>query len=346
MPVGIILGRQLVTWLGDKMSPYVGSFIGMMLISGSVLLLYIPNHSIMLVFIIMGLGFGITNICINTLAHCFEEVAGQKCFARCHGSFSIGTLVSGMLAQPLISWGVSFADHMVIISVSTIIVVIIATYVLWRNTHTLKLFHTSHVDDNLNTNITLKQSSVMWILGLLCFFIAFVEGVVMDQMVNYNKKIYLLSEADAVTALNIFLFTMAMTRILADFINLTRERIFTICLSLVFIGSLIILLQPIIWLYYLGVALLGIGGSILIPYVYKFGAVMGNKSSTQNIAFIAFFTSFSFLLNPMIVGGTTKWIDFSVAFRYVLIIAVMVALILWLYLLMKQARVKQGQDDK
>ena len=59
-----------------------------------------PNHSIMLVFALMGFGFGVTNIFINSLAHSLEETTQQR-FARCHGNFSIGTLVSGVLAQPI-----------------------------------------------------------------------------------------------------------------------------------------------------------------------------------------------------------------------------------------------------
>ena len=109
---------------------------------------------------------------------------------------------------------------MVLVSAITLFASTIAVYLF-----TTKYMSTHHRGDKKTGGCCFfTATNINVAIGHSMLFIAFIEGVITDQIVAYSNKVYQLSEADSVTAINIFLFSMALTRVSVDLSKLHEKK--------------------------------------------------------------------------------------------------------------------------
>lgn len=297
LPVGSIFSMPLAAGLVSRFG------------SKRILTLAIILYSLMLVsvglaqtvwqltvsLIIFGLTSNMVNVSLNTQAVKIESLYQRPIMASLHGLWSLAGFVAGAISALMIGSGIVPFKHFIFISI--VVAMMVALF--------------SH---NLLPDVAGSRSvggrSFKWPdrslmgLGLIAFCSMICEGAMFDWSGIYFKKVVGAEGAWVSAGYVSFMSTMAGTRFVADYF---KERYgFHVILKmsgvLIFLGLMISVIFPQLYLSMAGFLLVGAGVSAVVPMVFSEAGKTRSMSPSGAIAAVSTIGFLGFLIGPPLIG--------------------------------------------
>ena len=93
--------------------------------------------------------------------------------------------------------------------------------------------------------------------------------------------------------------------------------------ALAIVGLLVALFSPVIWMSFVGVAMLGLGVALGFPLAVSAASVLEGRSVASNVAILTQMTLCGFLVGPPVIGVIAEFTDMRIG-----LLALLAALIL------------------
>jgi len=261
----------------------------------------------------------IFNIAVNTQSINLQNLYKKRILGSLHGIWSAGGMVGVAFSTIMVKHHVSIETHMLIITILTVIVSIIAyKHVLTKDT--------SHTGNKL---IMGKPDKYILYLGLLIFFAAICEGGMYDWSGVYFKDIV---KVEVFTyGYLTFMTCMAVSRFFSDRLIDTIGIQNTYIMSSVFItsGILIAIIFPFFWSSIIGFCLVGFGTSSMFPMTFSLAGRSKKYAPGVVVSIISTYGIVGFFLGPPVIGYLSNAFGLQKAFLLFVVAALSFIPISW-----------------
>ena len=274
-------------------------------------------------FFIVGMINGSLDVAMNAQAVLVEEAYERPIMASFHAVFSAGMIVGSLLGSlgAREDWTLVFQ-----LALAGILSLALAPLAL------PKLFPDEHLASQAQAGgghgMRLPVPAV-WALGFIAFCGMTGEGSMADWSTKYMLDIVKTPEARAALALTTFSVMMTTGRVFGDRVRAAwGDRTLLIRASLVaFSGLGITLLLPHPVLSIIGVGLVGLALSIVVPIVFSLASKVPNLGTGVGISMVSTIGYAGFLLGPAIIGFLSDLSTLRWALGFVLILFAVMTII-------------------
>ncbi|MEM9717294.1 MAG: MFS transporter [Pseudomonadota bacterium] len=276
-------------------------FLGLIMATGSL--------GIAAALFLMGFGGGGMDIAMNAYGSKVERAAGISLMSGFHGSWSLGTTIGGLSAFLTISAGLSTAVHFAIMWG----MIIALAFCFDR----AKPFDTAATTEApfraLKELLKFGPIRIICAIALLSFV---AEGLVMDWGGLLFVDALTASESQAALAVTVFTGCMMVARLLGDRVinSFGPRQSFLAALSVAILGMVILLASAAPWGGYAGLALMGIGLSVLVPIAFSTAPLLAKDREEEAIALVGMIAYFGLLSGPVLIGFVAELISLKTSF--------------------------------
>ena len=243
---------------------------------------------------LVGLCSALMNVAMNTLATDVEKADGIVIMSSCHGMWSVGGVVSSLVAGIAIANRVPPGLHVLGIGVLMLLVTFFVRPTLLSIPIVLPQKSASFVRPNLNLLL-------MIFIGLA---VAMGEGLAFDWSAVYLRDTLKTTNQTAALGFGAFSLTMTLGRFMGDALipRLGARRCLGIGGLVGAAGLVLAVAVPTSGAALLGFALLGAGSSLGAPILYSAALRIPNIPPAAGLATFATFSFLGFLAGPPIIG--------------------------------------------
>ena len=305
--VSMLASPKLLRLMGSlKLARILGSLMGLSFLS---LPFATGPIGIGVSLFMMGLGGGGMDIAMNAYGSKVERAAGRSLMSGFHGSWSIGTTLGGLTAFLTISAGVSTLPHFIWVFIAILAVALIFDRARPFNQITAQQTPFGAIKSLL----AVKPIRIICAIALLSFV---AEGLVMDWggvlFVDFINS----TEGQAALAVTVFTAAMTVARLLGDRVinHFGPRQTFAYALCLATLGLAVMLLGGSILVGYIGLALMGIGLSVLVPIAFSTAPEHANDNEEEAIALVGMIAYFGLLAGPVAIGFIAEVISLQASF--------------------------------
>jgi MFS family permease len=173
---------------------------------------------------------------------------------------------------------------------------------------------TGGTDDN--SPAFARPTLAIMALVMICMPAMILEGASIDWSAIYMTKEFLATPFWAGFAVALAAGAQAITRFFADsFVERWSPMTVARCLlAILGAGAVLVFFAPAPWMAYLGLALVGVGGSALFPLAMSAAAQRTDRAASVNVAALAQISFVSFLLGPPLLGYVAEHFGIRWAF--------------------------------
>lgn len=242
-----------------------------------------------------GASAGMADVVMNALGVAVEEHKGRSIMSGLHGMWSAGTLVGAAIGVPAAHAGLDGRIHLGMVAA----VLVVVAVPVCAGAPDIRPAE----DEAAPPRFALPPRAAL-VIGAVGFCGVFAEGGSADWCAVYLRDIAHASPAVAALAYTAFSCTMAIARLLGDFVVRRLGAVATLRTGGVIAtvgGTLVVLARtpaPAI----AGFAMLGVGISVVVPLCFAAAGRRGPVPS-QAIAGVATVTYTSGLVAPAAIGG-------------------------------------------
>lgn len=275
-------GVGKVTWYGILFNSLV-----------ALLPLLAPNYyTLMIALYFFGATQGLTDIAMNTLVTEIEKEDKKSFMSSAHGFFSLGGVFAGLGSFFIIPLG-NPAMHMGIV----IVLVLVINFFLYKN-----YFHVVAAKVEKEP-FSLKLFKPLLVIGIVSFIVMGGEGAIIDWSGLYLQEISLAPEALWGAGFLAFSIFMTTGRFFGDSISqkIGSVKMVSLGISIAILGYFAVLSTATYWVI-IGLGLVGLGFSVIIPELFRIGGNVKGIESSQGVAFIAGAGYAGFLSAPPLLG--------------------------------------------
>ncbi len=255
---------------------------------------------------LLGASNGVMDVAMNAQGVAVERSLGKPVMSSFHAAYSLGNLGGAALGSVLLGAGLGQLPHALIITLGMGAVVLLAgTRLLPKGADEAAIPSPSTGDAQAAPTPAPRPSSVIWLLGLLCFLGMLGEGSLGDWSGLYSKDVLGVSGAAIGAAYTAFALAMTLGRSLGDgWRSRYGDR------NVVLVGALVsgvglslglLTLSP--YLAGLGFLAFGLGIANVVPVLY---GTAGHALSARGIARVATIGYAGFLAGPPIIGFVSQ----------------------------------------
>ena len=302
---------------------------------------------LMLALVVSGLAIGMIETAMNTEAARIEKAAGKRLMSRCHGFWSLGTMIGALIGGLIAQQGVSVAMHFVIVmplialggyfvatalpdfnSQSRVQVsmdeVLSSAGAEVADARTQTTDSTVNADAPLSVDDGLKEPSLFTIpskaILLLCITplgISMVEGAFIDWSAVFMRDVMTASPLLIAVTYSFFAVVMSAVRLSGDAIterfgDVTVVRVSGVAAT---VGIAVFALAPSTLWVFVGAAIAGAGVAIVFPLTVTAAANRPGRSAAENVAALNMIAFTAFLISPPLIGFLSE----STGLRYALL---------------------------
>ncbi len=324
---------------------------------------------LMLALVVSGLAIGMIETAMNTEAARIEKAAGKRLMSRCHGFWSLGTMIGALIGGLIAQQGVSVAMHFVIVmplialggyfvatalpdfnSQSRVQVsmdeVLSSAGAEVADARTQTTDSTVNADAPLSVDDGLKEPSLFTIpskaILLLCITplgISMVEGAFIDWSAVFMRDVMTASPLLIAVTYSFFAVVMSAVRLSGDAIterfgDVTVVRVSGVAAT---VGIAVFALAPSTLWVFVGAAIAGAGVAIVFPLTVTAAANRPGRSAAENVAALNMIAFTAFLISPPLIGFLSE----STGLRYALLALAPIAFTTFLL----ADQVKQSTDQ-
>jgi fucose permease len=252
-------------------------------------------YGLAFIFFIMGITAGMLDVSMNSQAVMVEQQHNKPIMTSFHAAFSVGLMIGAGCGSLLVKLQTSLFTHILAIAVISLV------GAAWSRYH---LIHDKPQEKVQEGPAFRLPNAAMISIGVIAFCCMLGEGAMVDWSVNYMQNIVKASKAFAPIGLSSFALAMTIGRIFGDSVRAKYgDRKLLIYLGLIStVGIFVTLLLPYPLTTVIGLFIVGIGLSSIVPIAYS---VAGNTKDLPPGVGLAMVTTVGysgFLFGPPIIG--------------------------------------------
>ena len=262
-------------------------------------------NQLMLALLVCGLAIGMIETAMNTEASRIENAAGKRIMSRCHGFWSLGTMLGALTGGVVAQLGISVAHHFLFVMP----LIAIAGYMVATRLPVLPGLTGAITSGDV---APARKGSALFTwphraILLLCFMplgINMVEGAFVDWSGVFMRDVMSASPLLIAVTYAFFAIVMAITRLCGDYIsdrfgelNVVRASGLATTLGI----ALFALASSPFWAF-IAAAICGAGVAIVFPIAMSAAANRPGRSPTQNVAALNMIAFSAFLISPPLIG--------------------------------------------
>ncbi len=322
MPLGTLLGFSIAGHIMQKMGLRAACRLFMPLWALLFISPALANSlaQLMVALVISGLAIGMIETAMNTEAARIEKVAGKRLMSRCHGFWSLGTMIGALMGGLIAQQGVSVTLHFIVVMplialggyfVATALPKYGAQQIAPTVIDSAPLASGVVVQPMSGVDTPEQESRLFSIpdraILLLCIMplgISMVEGAFVDWSAVFMRDVMAASPLLIAVTYSFFAIVMAVVRLSGDTISerfgdVTVVRVSGMAATL---GISVFALAPSPLWVFIGAAIAGAGVAIVFPLAVTAAANRPGKSPAQNVAALNMIAFTAFLIAPPLIG--------------------------------------------
>ncbi len=317
MAIGALLAMPFTGWLAYKYGSnnVCGATAVLLTVFTSLIAIQSDLYVEGVIIFFIGFANGSMDVAMNEQAVLVEREYKKPIMSSFHAFWSIGMAVgagSGALFSKL---GVPLGTHMMIIAAVALVAFLFAATRLIKNVN--------HGDAKPASSFLLPNRVIIP-LGLIAFCGMLSEGSMLDWSAIYVNEVVGSSKTMGAVAFGIFGAAMTTGRIFGDFLTarLGKKRLLMLDSVLAISGLAIILLFPVMPLTTVGLLLVGLGLSTVVPIVYTTAGNTPGISPSVGIAMSTTIGYAGFFVGPPTIGYIAENYGLRVALAFTLALLV------------------------
>jgi predicted MFS family arabinose efflux permease len=279
--------------------------------------------AIRLIFVAFGMCTGSMDVTMNGQAVLVERLWGKSIFASFHAIFSIGMTLGAATGALFSRQGIVLVLHLAYVAAAALVTM------LWIGRNMVK--DAPHKKER-SERITLKGLMLIFPFGIMGLCCMTGEGSMVDWSAIFTRTIVKQSLEVSSWALGTFGIAMTLGRSFGDyFINsFGKFRMLVFDTAVAICGMCIMLGFPQVYANFLGIFLVGIGLSTVVPIVFSSaGNIKGiapsvGISTASSIGYVGFF------IGPPVIGYLAETFSLRLALGFVLMLFILLFFIVLL----------------
>ena len=265
-----------------------------------------------------GVGHGMLDVAMNVQASLLELRSGKRCMSQFHALWSVGGILgagAGILATFL---DIEISSHFLLITVAVGLATPLGTQGLIAK-DSLGAPETAHNAEY----IPLRRGQLVRIgcLGIAAFCIMMGEGAMADWSAVYLTTHANASETIAAAGYGTFAVAMTVGRFLGDRLIMATSPAFVLRANgiVALVGILLLVLGSSVYTAVCGLALVGLGFSVMIPSIFSAaGSMRGIRPSTA-LSAVSTIGYLGFLVGPPLLGLIGESVGLQMAFAQLIV---------------------------
>lgn len=296
LPMGFFISLPFSGWLIARLSSRRVVLLSSTGYALSLLGIGFSNTGIQIFAALLIFGFfaNMLNISMNTQAVAVERIYGKRLLATFHGLWSLAGFASAALGTWMIGLELSPRIHF------TFIALVFVPGIILAGRHLIK--HDEQPKEKLPL-LAMPDKALLG-LGLIAFCSMMVEGGMFDWSGVYMSKVVHADKAQAALGYTLFMIAMAAMRFAADSITVRfgLKRTLQGSGMLAATGLLLAVAAPQYTPAILGLILVGMGVSSVVPMVYSAAGRSRTLSAGTAITAVSSLGFMGFLIGPPAIG--------------------------------------------
>ena len=270
---------------------------------------------LMLALVISGVAIGMIETAMNTEAARIETVAGKRLMSRCHGFWSIGTMIGALIGGLIAQLGVGVPWHFVLIMP----LLAAGGYFMAGELPRLpgKPADPDAADAEQKVRLVTWPDASIVLLCCMPLGIMMVEGSFIDWSAVFMSDIMNASPMLIAVTYSFFSIVMAVTRLLGDAITdrIGEQSVVRWSGLAASLGIGLFALAPDpVWAF-IAAAIAGAGVAIVFPLTVSAAANRPGRTAAENVAALNMISFSAFLVAPPLIGFLSE----LVGLRYALL---------------------------
>jgi MFS family permease len=296
LPAGLITMNPMTGWIVGRIGQVNACFWAALAFCAVLLIpVTAPNVYVLVAGLyVVGLCSALINVAMNTLATDVEKANDIVIMSSCHGMWSVGGIVSSLIA------GIAIANHVPpVVHVAGISAfVLLCTFLVRPVLQSINVVPPEKSAAFVRPNLDLL---LMIFIGLA---VAMGEGLAFDWSGIYLRDTLKTSSQIAALGFGAFSLTMTLGRFMGDAIipRIGAKRWLLMGGLIAASGLVLAVILPYPPVALLGFALLGAGSSLGAPILYSAALRVPGISPAGGLATFATFSFVGFLAGPPLIG--------------------------------------------
>ena len=306
MPISSLIGLPISGWLVARYDSRIPMSFAFVMLAFALLSIGFATSGFTLVASLCVFAFSmrVLNISMNTQAIALQKLFDRKINGSFHGLWSTGGIVGVGFSTFMVALDVSMANHLLTISLATLIVTLFSYKFLLKNDRA----------PSGNKLIIGKPDPYIAYLGLLVFFAGLCEGGMFDWSGIYFKEVV---KVEIFTwGYLIYMICMALSRFASDRVveRIGMANTFIGSASFIFFGIFLAIIFPTFWPSMIGFCLTGLGTAAIIPMTFTLASGSKKYSPGMAISLIATYGIVGMFIGPPLVGYLAHAFSLRVSF--------------------------------
>jgi fucose permease len=295
----MLINASWIARVGTRNACFAG---GCGLVVFGALILVVPNFWLLLaVLALFGFGMATLDVAMNAEASAVEEALARPIMSSLHGMFSIGGMAGAAAGGALLAHGLAPALHLALAAGVSLVVLLVSLPAV--------LPHVPHHDEHAKASSSNRwRSGALWTLGALALIALIAEGAMYDWATVYMRDIVRATPSVSSAAYAAFSGGMAIGRFGGDAVRARfgAPQLVFASAGLAFVGMVMALLVPNVFVPMLGFTLMGLGLANMMPVLFAAGARVQGVTAAEGLAHVAGLAYFGLLLGPVLIGGVAQ----------------------------------------
>ena len=270
---------------------------------------FAQSQMVFFVFLLIaGIAVGLIEVGMNTEADRIEQFFGKRIMSRCHGFWSLGSMVGALAGGLFAHIGVSVTWHFLIV------MPLIAVVGFWIASRLPRVEPSETETHSEGHSLFRLPSKFILLLCVMPIGIMVVEGAFIDWSAVFVRSVLDGSPLAISVIYSFFAIVMAAFRLSGDAIGdrFSALRIVQVSGVAATLGIVIFALSPNVFVAIIGAAISGMGVAIVYPIAIT-AAARRPGSAADNVAAITMVSFTAFLFAPPIIGFISNEVGLRIA---------------------------------
>ena len=271
-----------------------------------------PNQwMFLLVLLVCGLTIGLVEVAMNTEADRLEQHFGKKIMSRCHGFWSLGSMVGALAGGVVAQIGVPIELHFMVVMP----LLAVAGFLTSSQLPVLNTVARQKLEPQTKSAYFRWPSKAIVLLCVMPIGIMLVEGAFIDWSAVFMRSVLDASPLLISITYSFFSVVMAIVRLSGDKIRdlFSEQLIVQVSGIAASVGVAVFSLAPNIPVAFLGATISGTGVAIVYPLAITAAARRPGKSSADNVAAMTMISFSGFLFAPPAIGFLSELFNLRIA---------------------------------
>jgi predicted MFS family arabinose efflux permease len=271
-------------------------------------------------FFVKGLATGTMDVAMNAQAVLVEQAHRRPVMSSFHAIFSAGMMIGAGCGALFTNFQAGLVAHLGVVALISLLLI------AWAIRHLLR--DGRHAEAGGQSRFRLPDASLVGI-GLIAFCCMLGEGAMADWSTNYMLRIAGAKPGFAPIGLAAFSGAMMTARFFGDYVRgRLGDRLLMIYNSILATAGLgLLLLFPYPAVVLIGLFLVGLGLSVIVPIAYSTAGRAPGLSPGVGIGMVTTIGYSGFLFGPPIIGFLADWQNLRVALAFILLLFIMMTVL-------------------